>query len=153
MRFVPLDPSVCAEVVASTQWQARVQKEGDCTLWSFANNTGYGSILLPDGHRVQAHRVAYVAATGSDIPPGMQLDHLCRIRRCVNVAHLEAVTPGENIGRSPIHNQRMRARTHCPQGHPLTPENLSPYYMKRGVRACQICMNERSQARRDRGKS
>jgi hypothetical protein len=152
VRFVPLDPIICAEVVASAAWQARVQQDGDCILWSFASNNGYGSLLLPDGHRVQAHRVAYVAATGADITAGLTVDHLCRNRRCVNVAHLEAVTHSVNTRRSPIHNQRMRERMHCPQGHPLTPENLSPYYLKRGVRACQLCMNERAQARRDRMK-
>jgi hypothetical protein len=142
-------------MVASERWLERVQPDGDCLLWSFGNNSGYGSLLL-DGHRVQAHRVAYVAATGKDIPVGMILDHVqsrgCISRRCVNPEHLEVVTHSTNTRRSTIHNQRMRDRTHCPQGHALTPDNLLPYYLKRGVRACKTCHADRARANRSRAK-
>lgn len=48
--------------------------------------------------RVYAHRLAYVEAKGS-IPEGYTIDHLCRVRNCVNPKHLEAVTFLENMRR------------------------------------------------------
>lgn len=73
----------------------------DCWMWvgSLSGN-GYGRIqgYVVDASPKLAHRVAYELVNGP-IPEGMQLDHLCRNRRCVNPAHLEPVTCGENLRR------------------------------------------------------
>lgn len=72
---------------------------GGCWRWtSTTNRSGYGVFGI--SRRGQsAHRVAYEWFVG---PIGfrLQLDHLCRVRNCVNPSHLEPVTAGENIRRA-----------------------------------------------------
>lgn len=79
---------------------ARLRQTGDCVEWTGAISTGgYGRIGI-DGRRTgQAHRVAYELVVGP-IPDGLQLDHLCRNRRCVLPQHLEPVAQAENIRRA-----------------------------------------------------
>jgi hypothetical protein len=96
-----------------------------------------------DGQRVRgAHVFAYVLLVGP-IPEGLHLDHLCRVRRCVNPAHLEPVTPGENVrrGNSP---SAIAARTGvCAKGHPLTDENVTVIRLSPLKRRCKVCHRER----------
>ena len=71
---------------------------GRCWLWlGEINNTGYGRFKYERRMQV-AHRFAFVEAKGF-VPDGLCLDHLCRVRRCVNPGHLEAVTFSENVRR------------------------------------------------------
>lgn len=56
-----------------------------------------------------AHRLAYEAANGP-IPEGLEIDHLCRNRSCVNPDHLEAVTHAENLRRMPAAPHGTRGR-------------------------------------------
>lgn len=71
-----------------------------CWLWQGPiNNSGYGVMYDADGKHTGVHRVAYENAVGA-IPVGMQIDHLCRVRHCVNPAHLEPVTRAENLSRA-----------------------------------------------------
>lgn len=93
-----------------------------------------------------AHRVAYELVVGP-IPDGLQLDHLCKVRKCVNPAHLEAVTCGENIRRGDTGKaaaEVQSSKTHCPQGHPYSGDNLAHYRGRHGrrYRACRICRRE-----------
>lgn len=70
-----------------------------CHLWiSRLDRGNYGKFKL-NGKDVAPHRFAYEAFRGP-IPPGLQLDHKCRVRCCVNPDHLEPVTQEENTRRA-----------------------------------------------------
>ena len=78
--------------------------------------TGYGNLQVA-GRAQRAHRIAYEIFVGP-IPEGLQLDHLCRNKRCVNPGHLEPVTAAENKRRD------HASRGTCRSGkHTLAPEN------------------------------
>jgi hypothetical protein len=75
-----------------------IEGEGGCWIWQRALlKNGYGAIKR-DGYRGVAHRWYYERYVGP-IPAGLEIDHLCRKRACVNPAHLEPVTREENIRR------------------------------------------------------
>ncbi len=131
-----------------------------CWLWTACYSTsGYGQILDKSGqtkswHKRAAHRVSYELFVGS-IPEGLDLDHLCRTRGCVNPAHLEPVTRTENIRRgicSEVQKQRHKMRTHCPHGHEYTPENtyLTKPYRGYRNRMCKNCARIRMAVRREK---
>ena len=124
---------------SETRFLDKVHKTNTCWLWTGAcNNKGYGQFEY-HGRPVLAHRWAYEHWVGS-IPEGLELDHLCRNPICVNFDHLEAVTHRENVRRGnagKITGARQLAKTHCPQGHPYSGDNL--YLRPGGGRACWIC--------------
>lgn len=112
-----------------------------CWLWAgYVSEGGYGRFsprnrMAP----LYAHRFSYELHKGQ-IPEGMDLDHLCRVRCCVNPDHLEPVTRKENIrrGLSGINNS---SKTRCDNGHPFSPENIRTAKTQAGgtVRVCRQC--------------
>jgi len=113
---------------------------GGCWFWlGQLNHDGYG-IFSRNNRPVRAHRWAYERFIGP-IPEGMVIDHLCRVRECVNPWHLQPVTSPENTARG-----SQAAKTHCPQGHPYAGDNL--YVTSDGKRMCKECGRQRLRARR-----
>lgn len=108
---------------------------GPCWIWTGALSTGgYGLIATTPGRCRTAHRVSWEIA-GRVLVSGLTLDHLCRVRRCVNPDHLEQVTSAENTRRGG--NAR---KTHCPQGHEYTDENTYRWKNAPGAyRRCRSC--------------
>lgn len=127
MSFVDAMPADVLKRIAFDPWTG-------CWHWMGSmNNNGYGFMYKPVRRRVLAHRVTYEAAKGL-IPSHLEIDHLCRVRCCVNPAHLEAVTRqvNQHRGMGPIgFNAR---KTHCIRGHLLSGDNLM-----QSVRAGRIC--------------
>lgn len=129
---------------------AKVDKNGPvsdrtasaCWLWTgHVAATGYGT-FTGDGHRNwKAHRYAYVATLGP-VPVGLDLDHLCRVRHCVNPAHLEPVTRRENLHRG----QGTPSVTHCPAGHDYLVHGA---YTRQGYRRCNECSRLREARKRE----
>jgi hypothetical protein len=115
--------------------KVRVLPNG-CWEWTASRISGYGQFArtLPR----LAHRRAYERLVGP-VPEGLELDHLCRNRACVNTDHLEPVTGSENAmrGLRPI---QLRSKRYCPHGHPYSGSNL--YIRTDGARECRICRRE-----------
>lgn len=122
---------------ANARFWSKVDRTDGCWLWhGWKTADGYGRFDIGD-RKVLAHRFAYESNVGP-IPDGLVLDHLCRVRDCVNPAHLEAVTVAENNRRGFGPVQAFALRTHCAEGHPLGPATPG----KR--RVCRPCANERN---------
>lgn len=120
--------------------RCRVEESG-CWSWVGPHKeTGYGLGRRADGSYTHAHRVVYEWIIGP-IPAGLDLDHLCRNRGCVNPWHMEPVTKSVNKrrGRSP-----QRERTHCPAEHPYDEANT--YVDRTGRRHCRQCRIDRRKA-------
>ena len=110
------------------------ETDSGCWEWTAScNSHGYGQIMIAKTS-MGAHRASYTVAKGP-IPEGMQIDHLCRNRKCINPEHLEAVTQQENMRRA------SEAQTACRRaGHPYTPENT--IITSSGHRKCRTCYNQ-----------
>jgi hypothetical protein len=116
-----------------------------CWVWlGHVGNDGYARVSLKRSHYSSAHRLAYMLAKGP-IPEGLNLDHLCRVRCCINPDHLEPVTDRVNILRGQGHAAVNAKKTHCPLGHSYDPGNT---FLNHGgrQRECLICRREQSAA-------
>lgn len=120
-----------------------------CYLWTGGTDSnGYGTFTVEDSkerrQRVQAHVFSWESECGP-VPDGLELDHLCRTRRCVRRSHLDPVTHTVNVLRGKGLAAHWARRTACPAGHPLA----EPYaYIGRNGRVCRICRNTRDRERR-----
>ena len=119
-----------------------IDQETGCWNWmSGTSKAGYGQFSL-NGGPIYAHRWSYENANG-EIPNGLEIDHLCRNRACVNPAHLEAVTSAENTRRGMLRQvnevtwKARREKTECQRGHPFDEENTK--WDANGHRMCREC--------------
>ena len=133
------DKSLCGEFM-----QKRIDflsSDKGCWLWTGGKtHDGYPTWGTTNNKTVYAHRFIYEQEVGP-ILEGFTLDHTCRVRNCVNPAHMDPCTLQENIARG---DYGWRARqTHCKNGHEFTPENT--YFdpnggrNKKGRRICREC--------------
>lgn len=107
-----------------------------CWLWGgWRNHKGYGMFWY-DGRDTPAHRWSYEHLV-SEFDLSLDIDHLCRVRHCVNPDHLEPVTRQVNLLRGDTFNARNAAKTHCPRGHEYDSKNT--YIKKNGGRSCRAC--------------
>lgn len=134
----------------SERFWEKVDATGDCWDWTAAKTKdGYGAIGegYREGRTLMAHRVVF-QLLGIGIPEGMECDHLCFRRHCVNPDHIEIVTPLENKLR-----QRRYLKAKCKKGHEMSGENLA--ISASGRRNCRTCKNRSSyeSARRARDRA
>jgi hypothetical protein len=122
-----------AAASAMDRFMDRVAHEPNtgCWLWSgTATVDGYGVVEVR-GKKLYAHRVSYEWFCGP-IPERLTIDHLCRVRCCVNPEHLEPVTNVENVKRAAAANRPSQ----CRAGHPYDEANSAFY---KGRRKCKEC--------------
>jgi len=126
---------------------SKVNKQQDgCWIWTGAKTyEDYGVVAVKTGYRkykiVCVHRWTWEQLYGP-IETGLHLDHLCKVRLCVNPDHLEPVTPKENVRRS---NRVSQRPGFCKHDHDLAREG---YALKRGGVRCRACDRERGKLRR-----
>ena len=119
-----------------------------CWEWTASKTNGYGRIgvLDPNGKWIVpwAHRVSYELFVG-EIPPRLDVDHLCKNPGCVRPDHLEPVTHHENMMRGTAPASQNASKTHCKHGHEFSDQNTR-YVMRRGRvgRACRACRRKSS---------
>lgn len=114
-----------------------------CWLWLMGGCLGYGRIRM-GGVQIGAHRISYEAFIGP-IPDGLEIDHLCRVRSCVNPAHLEPVTQAVNTARGNSPTAIWARESRCKRGHPLAGDNIARN--AGGRRLCRTCRNARDRRR------
>lgn len=134
-------PIIFSAEVVSRFW-AKVDRNADCWEWRGPRNAkGYGRFHA-SGASEMAHRTS-VRLDGRDIPNGMEVDHICRNRGCVNPSHLRVVTHRENLLSGDTLAARAAAKTECRHGHPLSGDNM---VVRSGRRRCRECARIRSSA-------
>lgn len=138
MRFVSIKS-------ATERFLEKVNMTKSCWLWkAYIDSEGYAWFRWWGG--TKAHRFAYEKFVGK-IPSDKVIDHICRVRHCVNPAHLQLLTNKENIligVGSPAQNAK---KTHCKRNHLLRGDNLE---IRDGRRCCLACRKQAGKERRDR---
>ncbi len=130
------------------RFERYVERTDTCWIWTGGRDRlGYGYFAVSTQRRDMAHRVAYELFVGP-IPEGLVLDHFCCNPSCVNPEHLEAVTQGTNVIRSPISASGRNVRKiACPKGHAY--DKLT----RDGLRRCSVCDRESERRRNERRKA
>lgn len=135
-------------------WEQRlfgkIKKTRSCWLWTGLTKQGYGYANW-EGKFILVHRF-FFEKLKQKIPATKVIDHICRVRNCVNPVHLRAISNRKNIligfGRGALNARK----THCKHGHELTkPNSYSDPGTK--IRRCRKCMSRRTAEWRRRCKN
>lgn len=137
-------------MITDRLWEKTKIEASGCITWTGATTSnGYGRVWW-FGHLEMAHRLFYELFVDA-IPDGMELDHLCRNRVCVNVEHLEVVTHQENQARSNSPAGLNARKVRCIRGHSLLADG-DVYVNARGERVCRPCRRSRNSSYKTRKK-
>lgn len=119
-----------------------------CWLWTGKiDGKGYGRLTIA-GRDWMAHRYVFEVLHARPVPAGHELDHLCRVTRCVNPDHMEPVSHAVNVWRG-IGPTALNARkTHCPRGHEYDYRWERGDRRQRSCRACNLAAVRRYKLRR-----
>lgn len=134
-------------------WKFKVDLKTGCWKWTGTHcGPGYATLFLYKIKktrrqvRIYAHRFSYLVFKG-EIPEGKEIDHICRVRDCVNPEHLRLVSHRENMLLGETIAAVAASRTCCPYGHPYDEKNT--YYRKNdGSRQCKTCSKGSSKFRK-----
>lgn len=119
-----------------------VKKTDTCWLWiGSTQHGGYGQ-FRDSGKLHAVHRYSYKLV--AEIPDGLTIDHLCKVKTCVNPAHLEPVSMRENVLRSNGPAAINARKTHCQRGHEYSKENAAVYGRRRHCRACRAIRDQKT---------
>ena len=119
--------------------------ESGCYIWTgLTSKEGYGRCRF-NGKEVKVHRILWEHERGP-IPDGLVPDHLCRVRCCANINHLELVTPVENVLRGVSFSGLNKKKTHCKYGHPFIEGNLRIVKNRPNERRCLTCDRAKTEA-------
>ena len=132
-------------------WDKVAPAPSGCWIWlAGRDKDGYGTYRLAGSRSKhwRTHRLTYETLVGP-ISDGLEVDHLCRVRRCCNPAHAEPVTPRINVDRGINYIAINRQKTHCPSSHPYAGDNLVVKVSSSGVvrRVCRTCRNSAARER------
>ncbi len=118
-------------------WE-KANKTETCWLWTaYINKFGYGVIGTYDKKTALAHRVSFELTKGP-IPEGLEINHLCEVKNCINPDHLEAITRAEHILKTDFQGGKyQKNKTHCVNGHSF--QETDVYITKEGHRKCRAC--------------
>lgn len=122
----------------------------ECWLWGgFIDKDGYGMFSAKIGSKkttLRAHRAVYEDMIGM-IPPGLTIDHLCEVRRCINPEHLKPATNRQNVLRSKKSVAGINVRkSRCVNGHDF--DRANTYIRLTGGRMCRKCRTIKERSRR-----
>jgi len=121
--------------LAERLW-ARVEQRGECLIWTgYTKPSGHGHISRGPGLGLVLTHVAAWELVYGPVPPGKELHHTCITPACVNVTHLESLTPAEHAA------AHAALRTTCFRGHPFDGVRSTT-----GRRYCRTCTRARNQS-------
>jgi HNH endonuclease len=128
---------------------SNIEKTGSCWLWTAAiTHEGYGSLTI-NNLKIYAHRFSYELHCGI-IPGDLTVDHVCRVRRCVNPDHLRLLSARDNVLAGMGITAMNARKTHCNKNHELSGDNLYIPPGRPNERHCRICKRLHDRKRKDR---